>query len=176
MSTSAETDLTAAARGALQIVCSGQLDRLPEFYDEEFVDHVNSMVFHGHAGARESVGFYRSLFDDLRFEIDDRVSEGQHEQRLTPRLTPVDEPFVARRRSVLHATGQPAPRESAREVLSGSRMRPAAQRKSMPPATPTWSIMCARCAVSLQYGGPRALNSLHFSLFRECGFAGLLPT
>jgi hypothetical protein len=44
MSTSTETDLTATARGALQIVCSGQLDRLPEFYDDDFVDHVDSMV------------------------------------------------------------------------------------------------------------------------------------
>jgi ketosteroid isomerase-like protein len=51
------------------------LDRLAEFYDEEFVDHVNEMVFHGHAGARESVSFYLSLFDDLRFEVDDQVSE-----------------------------------------------------------------------------------------------------
>ena len=76
MTTSTETDLTATARGALQIVCSGQLDRLPEFYDEDFVDHVNSMTFRGHAGARESVGFYQSLFDDLRFEIDDQVTEG----------------------------------------------------------------------------------------------------
>ena len=76
MSTSTETDLAAAARGALQIVCPGQLDRLPEFYDEEFVDHVNAMTFRGHAGARESVGFYRSLFDDLRFDIDDQVTEG----------------------------------------------------------------------------------------------------
>jgi ketosteroid isomerase-like protein len=51
------------------------LDRLPEFYDEEFVDHVNEMTFHGHAGARESVSFYLSLFDDLRFEVDDQVTE-----------------------------------------------------------------------------------------------------
>jgi len=76
MSTSTETDLAATARGALQFVCSGQLERLPEFYDEQFVDHVNSMVFRGHPGARESVGFYRSLFSDLRFEIDDQVTEG----------------------------------------------------------------------------------------------------
>ena len=34
MTTSTETDLTAAARGALQIVCSGQLDRRPEFDDQ----------------------------------------------------------------------------------------------------------------------------------------------
>jgi hypothetical protein len=45
MPTSTETDLTATARGALQIVCSSQLDRLPEFYDEDFVDHVNAMTF-----------------------------------------------------------------------------------------------------------------------------------
>ena len=76
MSTATQPDLTATARGALQIVCSGQLDQLPEFYDEDFVDHVNAMTFRGHVGARESVGFYRSLFDDLRFEIDDQVTEG----------------------------------------------------------------------------------------------------
>ena len=76
MSTSTEPDLADRARGALQFVCSGQLDRLPEFYDDEFVDHVNSMVFRGHSGARESVGFYRSLFDDLRFDVDDQVGEG----------------------------------------------------------------------------------------------------
>jgi ketosteroid isomerase-like protein len=76
MSISTEADLADRARGALQFVCSGELDRLPEFYDENFVDHVNSMTFRGHAGARESVGFYRSLFDDLRFEIDDQVTEG----------------------------------------------------------------------------------------------------
>src|SRR3954466_950786 len=75
MSTSTESPLTATARDALQFVCSGQVERLPEFYDEDFVDHVNAMVFRGHAGARESVGFYRSLFDDLRFDIDDQVSE-----------------------------------------------------------------------------------------------------
>ena len=71
-----ETDLAATARGALQFVCSGQLERLPEFYDEDFVDHVNAMVFRGHAGARESVGFYRSLFGEIRFDVDDQVTEG----------------------------------------------------------------------------------------------------
>ena len=75
MSTSTDSPLAATARGALQFVCSGQLERLPEFYDEEFVDHVNEMTFHGHAGARESVSFYLSLFDDLRFEVDDQVTE-----------------------------------------------------------------------------------------------------
>lgn len=71
-----ETDLAATARGALHFVCSGQLERLPEFYDEDFVDHVNAMVFRGHAGARESVGFYRSLFGEIRFDVDDQVTEG----------------------------------------------------------------------------------------------------
>jgi predicted ester cyclase len=70
------TDHATIARDALQIVCSGHLDRVAEFYDDAFVDHVNAMVFRGHAGARESVAFYRSLFDDLRFEIDDQVTEG----------------------------------------------------------------------------------------------------
>jgi ketosteroid isomerase-like protein len=76
MNTSTESQLATTARDALQFVCSGQLERLPEFYDEDFVDHVNAMVFRGHAGARESVGFYRSLFEDLRFDIDDQVTEG----------------------------------------------------------------------------------------------------
>jgi ketosteroid isomerase-like protein len=76
MPTSTEPDLAATARGALLFVCSGQLERLPEFYDEDFVDHVNAMVFRGHAGARESVGFYRSLFGEIRFDVDDQVTEG----------------------------------------------------------------------------------------------------
>src|SRR5437667_12846638 len=76
MSTSTEQDLAATARGALHLVCTGQLDRLPEFYDDAFVDHVNRMVFRGHAGARESVGFYRSLFGDFHFDVDDQVTEG----------------------------------------------------------------------------------------------------
>jgi len=75
MPASTQPDLADRARGALQIVCSGQLDRVPDYYDEDFVDHVNAMLHRGHAGARESVGFYLSLFDGLRFEIDDQVTE-----------------------------------------------------------------------------------------------------
>jgi ketosteroid isomerase-like protein len=75
MSTEAPSEPAAVARGAIELVCAGQLDRLPDFYDERFVDHVNEMVFHGHAGARESVSFYQSLFEDLRFEVDDQVTE-----------------------------------------------------------------------------------------------------
>ena len=33
------------------------------------------MVFRGHAGARESVGFYRSLFGEIRFDVDDQVTD-----------------------------------------------------------------------------------------------------
>jgi ketosteroid isomerase-like protein len=84
MNAFARSDATAAsdrglagvARAAIEIACAGQLDRVPEFYDADFVDHVNGMVFHGHAGARESVGFYRSMFPDLGFEVDDQVTEG----------------------------------------------------------------------------------------------------
>jgi len=71
-----QPDLADIARYAIEIACAGQLDRIPDFYDEQFVDHVNGMIFRGHAGARESVSFYRSLFPDLRFDIDDQVTEG----------------------------------------------------------------------------------------------------
>jgi ketosteroid isomerase-like protein len=84
MSTETPTEAAAVARGALELVCAGQLNRLPDFYDEEFVDHVNQMVFRGHAGARESVSFYQSLFEDLRFEVDDQVTE---EDRVATRWT-----------------------------------------------------------------------------------------
>ena len=76
MNTSVQPDLPATARSAIEIACAGQLDCIPDFYHEQFVDHVNSMVFRGHAGARESVGFYRSIFSDLRFDIDDQVTQG----------------------------------------------------------------------------------------------------
>jgi predicted ester cyclase len=69
-------DAASVARNAIEVVCSGRLDRMPEFYDEQFVDHVNGMVFHGHAGGRQSVGFYQSLFGDLRFDIHEQVQEG----------------------------------------------------------------------------------------------------
>jgi ketosteroid isomerase-like protein len=76
MNVSSEDPNAATARDALQIVCSGQLERVAEFYDDDFIDHVNAMTFRGHAGARESVAFYRSLFADLRFDVDDQVSQG----------------------------------------------------------------------------------------------------
>jgi len=77
VTTSVQPDLAGTARSAIEIACAGQLDRIPDFYDEQFVDHVNGMVFRGHAGARESVSFYRSIFPDLRFDIDDQVTDGE---------------------------------------------------------------------------------------------------
>jgi predicted ester cyclase len=78
MSTSVDPDVTQTARSALEIACAGRLERIPDFYDERFVDHVNGMTFRGHAGARESVSFYRSIFPDLRFQIDDQVTQGDN--------------------------------------------------------------------------------------------------
>ena len=67
---------TTRARQAIEIVCSGDLSRMEEFYAPDFVDHVNDMTFHGYDGGRESVAFYRRLFDNLRMGVDEQVSEG----------------------------------------------------------------------------------------------------
>jgi predicted ester cyclase len=65
------------ARYAIEEVCSGRrLEDLERCYAPSFVDHVNSMEFHGHEGARESVALYRRLFDDLRFTTNQQVSDG----------------------------------------------------------------------------------------------------
>lgn len=64
------------ARQAIEIVCTGDLSRMEEFYAPDFVDHVNDMVFHGYDGGRESVAFYQRLFTNLRMGIDEQVSEG----------------------------------------------------------------------------------------------------
>jgi hypothetical protein len=34
---------TVIARDAIKNVCAGRVDRIAEFYDEEFVDHVNGI-------------------------------------------------------------------------------------------------------------------------------------
>jgi len=67
---------TVIARDAIKNVCAGRIDRIAEYYDEAFVDHVNGMVFRGHDEGRESIAFYRSLFNPLRFEVDEQVTEG----------------------------------------------------------------------------------------------------
>jgi predicted ester cyclase len=65
------------ARRALEQVCSGRdPEALAAVYHPEFVDHVNTLEYRGHEGARQSVALYLELFDDLRFEVTDQVSEG----------------------------------------------------------------------------------------------------
>jgi predicted ester cyclase len=71
------TDQTKTARVALEEVCSGRdLDGITRVYHPDFVDHVNRLTYRGHAGARQSVALYLALFPDLRFEVDEQVSEG----------------------------------------------------------------------------------------------------
>jgi predicted ester cyclase len=71
-STHAET-----ARRALEDVCSGKnLERIPDVYHPDFVDHVNALEYRGHDGARRSVARYLELFPDLRFVVDEQLSEG----------------------------------------------------------------------------------------------------
>jgi len=68
---------TEIARRALEEVCSGRhLDQIPEVYHRDFVDHVNSLEYRGHEGARRSVALYLELFPDLRFSVEDQVTEG----------------------------------------------------------------------------------------------------
>jgi predicted ester cyclase len=69
---------TETARRALEEVCSGRdLSALPDVYHPEFVDHVNAREYRGHEGARRSVALYLALFSDLRFEVEDQVTEGE---------------------------------------------------------------------------------------------------
>lgn len=64
------------ARRALEDVCSGQDPAgIAEVYHPQFVDHVNALEYHGTDGARQSVAVYRELFPDLRFVVDEQVSE-----------------------------------------------------------------------------------------------------
>lgn len=72
VSTNADT-----ARRALEEVCSGRnLAGIPDVYHPEFVDHVNALEYRGHEGARRSVALYLELFPDLRFAVEDQVSDG----------------------------------------------------------------------------------------------------
>jgi predicted ester cyclase len=73
------------ARRALEEVCSGKnLGGIPDVYHPNFVDHVNAVEYRGHEGARRSVALYLELFPDLRFVVDEQVSEGD---RVTSRWT-----------------------------------------------------------------------------------------
>jgi predicted ester cyclase len=72
-----QIDQPEIARRALEEVCSGKnLAGIPDVYHPDFVDHVNALEYRGHAGARRSVALYLKLFPDLRFQVDDQVSEG----------------------------------------------------------------------------------------------------
>jgi predicted ester cyclase len=73
-----EPTQTETARRALEEVCSGKrLEDLPDVYHPEFVDHVNALEYRGHEGARHSVALYQELFPDLRFVVEDQVTEGE---------------------------------------------------------------------------------------------------
>ena len=75
--TATESTHTATARRALEEVCSGKdLCGIPDVYHPDFVDHVNALEYMGHEGARRSVALYLELFPDLRFSVDEQVSEG----------------------------------------------------------------------------------------------------
>ena len=74
--TNTQHDLAARARGAIEIVCAGDLSRIEEFFSPDFVDHVNDMTFHGYEGGRESVEFYLAVFKNLTMGVEEQVAEG----------------------------------------------------------------------------------------------------
>jgi predicted ester cyclase len=75
--TVAQSDQAETARRALEEVCSGKdLGGIPDVYHPDFLDHVNGREYRGHEGARRSVALYLELFRDLRFVVDDQVTEG----------------------------------------------------------------------------------------------------
>jgi ubiquinone/menaquinone biosynthesis C-methylase UbiE/predicted ester cyclase len=77
MPTATAADQTETARRALEEVCSGRdLDGIASVYHPDFVDHVNRLTYRGHDGARRSVALYLELFPDLRFDVEEQVSEG----------------------------------------------------------------------------------------------------
>lgn len=73
--TTTEHDYASQARQAIEIVCSGDVSRMEEFYSPDFVDHINDMTFHGYEGGRESLAFYATLFKDYRMGVEEQVTE-----------------------------------------------------------------------------------------------------
>jgi hypothetical protein len=70
-------DPTSQARGAIEIVCSGNVSRKEEYYSPQFVDHVNDAIHYGYDGLMKSYDFYKSIFDGgWRFEVLDQITEG----------------------------------------------------------------------------------------------------
>jgi predicted ester cyclase len=74
--TTTDRDHTTHARRAIEIVCSGDVSRIEEFYSPDFIDHINDMTFHGYEGGRESLAFYRSLFPRYRMGVEEQLTEG----------------------------------------------------------------------------------------------------
>jgi predicted ester cyclase len=74
--TATEHAYAARARQAIQIVCAGGLSRMEEFYSPDFVDHINDMTFRGYEGGRESVTFYTTIFESLRMDAEEQITEG----------------------------------------------------------------------------------------------------
>jgi predicted ester cyclase len=72
----AERDPTTQAREAIEIVCSGNVERIPDYYSPDFVDHVNDAVHLGHEGLFESYDLFRGIFDEFRFTVEEQVTEG----------------------------------------------------------------------------------------------------
>jgi predicted ester cyclase len=76
MTSTPEHDYAAQARQAIEIVCSGDISRIEEFYSPDFVDHINEMTFHGYEGGIESLSFYKTLFPDYSMGVEEQVTEG----------------------------------------------------------------------------------------------------
>ncbi len=74
--TTTQHDIAAQARQAIEIVCSGDLSRMEEFFSPDFVDHVNDMTFHGYEGGRESVAFYLAVFKNLKMGVEEQLTDG----------------------------------------------------------------------------------------------------
>jgi hypothetical protein len=69
-----ETDIVMQARAALERVCSGAgLDSSSRYYSPAFVDHVNSLEFHGLGGVQRSVDLYKSVLSDIRITVDEQL-------------------------------------------------------------------------------------------------------
>jgi predicted ester cyclase len=65
------------ARTALERVCAtGDMGLAPSCYATDFEDHVGALHYRGLEGVRRSTALYRALFEDLRIEVRDQVSEG----------------------------------------------------------------------------------------------------
>jgi predicted ester cyclase len=71
------TENREVARTAIEMVCAkGDMTLAPTCYAEDFADYFASSEYHGLEGVRQSTELYRELFDGLRFEVVDQVTEG----------------------------------------------------------------------------------------------------